>query len=124
MLISAIVVHMFVDVEGLEVSSSNGQDGNRVTALARKGYLWLCYALFVVAAIFVLFGIYSKTVPQRSQRVVASREYVVKPGDTLYSIALRFSDGADLNQYIFQLEQEVPGNAEIYPGEVISLPNE
>ena len=86
-------------------------------------YLWLCCALFVVATVFISFGVYSKVVSQRPQSNVASREYVVKPGDTLYSIALRFYDGTDLNQYLFRLEQEVPANAEIYPGEVIPLPN-
>lgn len=114
---------MFVCLERSVVSDSNNRADLQRSTFRHRMYLWLCYALFVVATVFISFGVYSKVVSQRPQSNVASREYVVKPGDTLYSIALRFYDGTDLNQYLFRLEQEVPANAEIYPGEVIPLPN-
>lgn len=94
----------------------HGKIGERI-------YLWLCYGLFMVALAFVGLGLYSHFISSKGQSAVVAREYVVKPGDTLYSIALRHSDGSDLNQYLYSLEQEVGPNALIYPGEIIQLPS-
>ena len=114
---------MFVNMKDATVNGNKKNVSARNAEVMKRLYQWLCYGLFVVAVAFIMVGVYSKVGMQHPQSNVANREYVVKPGDTLYSIALRFRDGQDLNQYLFQLEQEVPSDARIYPGEVITLPS-
>lgn len=47
-------------------------------------------------------------------------EYVVRPGDTLWSIAASLAPGRDERPVVDQLAHEL-GSASIYPGEVIRL---
>jgi len=56
-------------------------------------------------------------------RAAAVRTYVVRPGDTLWSIASRVAGpGADLRPVVDELERaNRPGSA-IVPGEVLRLP--
>lgn len=48
-------------------------------------------------------------------------EYVVRPGDTLWSIAARLAPGRDERPLVDRLVAETHG-ASIYPGQVITLP--
>jgi nucleoid-associated protein YgaU len=48
-------------------------------------------------------------------------EYVVRPGDTLWSIAAALAPGRDERPVVDQLVRELGGTA-LYPGQVISLP--
>lgn len=85
----------------------------------------LLEAAFVMALVVGLMGLWLQSASgtrHANQVPAASHVYVVKPGDTLYSIAVRFSGGSDLNAYLYQLEGEIGGSASIYPGERIQLP--
>ena len=48
-------------------------------------------------------------------------EYVVRPGDTLWSIAARLAPGRDERPLVDELAQQTHG-ASLYPGQVIVLP--
>lgn len=48
-------------------------------------------------------------------------EYVVRPGDTLWSIAAAIEPGQDQRPLVDRLSAEV-GGASLYPGEVIPIP--
>lgn len=48
-------------------------------------------------------------------------EYVVQPGDTLWSIAARLAPGRDERPLVDELAQQTHG-ASLYPGQVIVLP--
>ena len=48
-------------------------------------------------------------------------EYVVRGGDTLWSIAARLEPGRDPRPLVDQMDREV-GGASLYPGEVIPVP--
>ena len=51
---------------------------------------------------------------------VSKTSYVVQPGDTIYSIASRFSNGGSVNQLEYQLMQEVHGTV-IVPGQTLTI---
>jgi nucleoid-associated protein YgaU len=53
--------------------------------------------------------------------LVAGQSYVVRPGDTLWSIALRLDPAGDPRPVVDQLESEL-GSATLQPGEVLQLP--
>ena len=55
------------------------------------------------------------------QESVAAQEWVVKPGDTLWSIAEAIDPQGDVRPLVDRLAKET-GNASLYPGEVIQLP--
>jgi nucleoid-associated protein YgaU len=56
-------------------------------------------------------------------RAAAVRTYVVRPGDTLWSIAARVSaPGADLRPVVDELERANHLGSAIVPGEVLHLP--
>jgi LysM domain len=55
------------------------------------------------------------------QETVAAREWVVKPGDTIWGIAEAIDPRGDVRPLVDRLSEEV-GNASLYPGEVIQLP--
>lgn len=48
-------------------------------------------------------------------------EYVVRPGDTLWSIAAALAPGRDERPLVDELAQQLGGTS-LYPGEQISLP--
>ncbi|HMC39072.1 MAG TPA: LysM domain-containing protein [Acidimicrobiales bacterium] len=50
-----------------------------------------------------------------------AREYVVRPGDTLWSIAAALSPGRDERPLVDRLAGQV-GGTDLYPGEVIPIP--
>jgi hypothetical protein len=52
---------------------------------------------------------------------VSSRVWVVRPGDTLWTIATAIEPGADVRPLVDRLTTET-GSAAIYPGERIPLP--
>ena len=51
----------------------------------------------------------------------ASRTWIVRPGDTLWSIALAVDPNGDVRPLVDQLAAEV-GTTALYPGEAIALP--
>ena len=50
-----------------------------------------------------------------------AQEWVVRPGDTLWSIALALDPKGDVRPLVHRLSAEL-GGATVYPGEVIPLP--
>jgi hypothetical protein len=56
-----------------------------------------------------------------ASRAIAARQWIVRPGDTLWSIALASGDRGDLRPLVDQLSAEVNGQP-LQVGESISLP--
>lgn len=52
----------------------------------------------------------------------ASRVWVVRPGDTLWSIAEAVDPAGDVRPFVDRLDTEVGGSS-IYPGETIAIPS-
>jgi LysM domain len=81
----------------------------------------------------VLDKLLSSAVPSRASTVACPpatgtctsvpREivYVTKPGDTIWAIAVRFSDGGDPRPLEYRLEQQIGGGT-LQPGQVLRLP--
>lgn len=77
----------------------------------------------LIASVLCVAGVGAKVFGSMHQtQPVASHVYVVKPGDTLYSIALRNAGHSSLSQYLFALEEENGGSAHIVVGQRLDLP--
>jgi len=61
------------------------------------------------------------TAPEGPSREVAAHVYVVRPGDTLWSIAARVRPGADPRPLVQTLTSDL-GGASLRPGEALQLP--
>jgi nucleoid-associated protein YgaU len=69
------------------------------------------------------FAAHAAAVASAGDRPAAVRTYVVRPGDTLWSIAARISGpGADPRLVVDQLQQANRLRAAIVPGETLRLP--
>jgi LysM repeat protein len=55
------------------------------------------------------------------EKVVSHAAYVVQPGDTLWSIAVRLDPAGDPRSVVAQLETQVGGD-NVVPGESLVLP--
>ncbi|MGC8464812.1 MAG: LysM peptidoglycan-binding domain-containing protein [Acidimicrobiales bacterium] len=78
----------------------------------------------VGVAILIVFGIMAKLDAQTSGSIpTAQHTYIVKPGDTVFSIAQRFDHGGNIETYEYRILQSLGGATTIYPGEEISLPS-
>jgi hypothetical protein len=55
------------------------------------------------------------------QRPIAGRVWIVRPGDTLWSIAEAADPGSDVRPLVDRLAAAT-GSAELYPGEAVRLP--
>jgi len=51
----------------------------------------------------------------------SSTTYVVRPGDTIWAIAVRYSHGGDPRSLEYELEDQT-GGASLQPGEVLHVP--
>jgi hypothetical protein len=93
--------------------------------MAALGILVLLIFLVVIAADAALAriggGPLTTTGATSGQRTVAAQAWVVRPGDTIWSIAESIQASGDVRPLVDRLSQEV-GNAPLYPGEVIQLP--
>ena len=61
------------------------------------------------------------TAPEGPPREVAAHVYVVRPGDTVWSIATRLHPGADPRPLVQSLTAEL-GGAQLQPGQALQLP--
>jgi hypothetical protein len=52
----------------------------------------------------------------------ATRIWIVRPGDTLWSIAERVKPGSDVRPLVDRLAAEI-GSADLYPGEQVAIPS-
>lgn len=78
----------------------------------------------VGVAILIVFGVMAKLDASTSGSIpTAQHTYIVKPGDTVFSIAQRFDHGGNLEAYEYRILQSLGGATTIYPGEEISLPS-
>ncbi len=93
--------------------------------MAAVGILVLLMFLVAIAADAALAriggGPLTTTDATSGQETVAAQEWVVKPGDTIWSIAQALDPRGDVRPLVDRLSEEV-GNAPLYPGEVIRLP--
>jgi hypothetical protein len=93
--------------------------------MAAVGLLVLLVFLVVIAADAALAriggGPLTTTDATSGQKTVAAQAWVVRPGDTIWSIAESIHPSGDVRPLVDRLSQEV-GNAPLYPGEVIQLP--
>ena len=81
-----------------------------------------CVALIPAAQLCAaLLGGGPLTAPEGPSRAVAAHVYVVRPGDTLWSIAGRVHPGADPRPLAQALTSEL-GGADLRPGESLQLP--
>jgi hypothetical protein len=102
---------------------------SRATYLRRRmaavGILVLLTFLVVIAADAALAriggGPLTTTDATSGQRTLSAQAWVVRPGDTIWSIAESIQPRGDVRPLVDRLSQEV-GNAPLYPGEVIQLP--
>jgi hypothetical protein len=109
-------------------SGRPGRPG-RVTYIRRRvaaaGVVVLLMVLVAIAADAALAriggGPLTTTGATTGQEPVASQEWVVRPGDTIWTIAQAIDPRGDVRPLVDQLSAEV-GNAALYPGEVIQLP--
>jgi LysM repeat protein len=77
----------------------------------------------LIASVLCVAGVGAKVFGNSHQtQPVASHVYIVKQGDTLYSIALKNSGQSNLSQYLFTLEQENHGSSHIVVGQRLILP--
>lgn len=84
----------------------------------------LMKAAATVALLLCVLGLFAKLTSHRSySQNVASHSYVVRQGDTIFSIASRFSAGQSVSAYEYQLEQETGGSTTLFPGERLILPS-
>lgn len=79
--------------------------------------------LFAALGVAAWFGLGGGTTATRrgASSAAAVRTYVVQPGDTLWSIAGRMSNGSDPRPLVVQLEKETHGGL-IEPGEQLQVP--
>lgn len=80
-----------------------------------KKFVSICFILLVVACCSVLQGCESKY----DGEII----YIVEKGDTLWNVAERYKpDGLNMNKYIHELRKINGIGADIYPGQVITVP--
>jgi LysM domain len=93
--------------------------------VAAVGILVLLMFLAAIAADAALAriggGPLTTTGATSGQETAAAQDWVVKPGDTIWSIAEAIDPRGDVRPLVDRLSAEV-GNAPLYPGEVIQLP--
>lgn len=84
----------------------------------------LMKAAAAVALLLCVLGLFAKfTMHHAYSQNVGSHGYVVREGDTIFSIASRFSAGQSISTYEYQLEQETGGSTSLVPGERLILPS-
>ena len=89
----------------------------------RRRVLFAVIGLVLVALALPLSGTGGRSHVTGSARVetLATGEYTVQPGDTLWTIAERADPSADPRPLVAQLAQQTGSDA-VYPGERIALP--
>jgi hypothetical protein len=106
-------------------SARPGRVTYRRRRMAAAGILILLAFLVVIAADAALarIGGGPLTTTGASSGLVnaAARDWVVRPGDTIWSIAESIDPHGDVRPLVDRLSRQV-GNAPLYPGEVIELP--
>lgn len=91
----------------------------RVTDIKRFKRFMFISILFISILVFASMATliaYSKDIPQF--------DYIsVKEGDTLWSIASKYTDNKEIRQVIYEISQTNNiHNASIYPGDIIKVP--
>jgi LysM domain len=93
--------------------------------VAAVGVLVLLAFLIAIAADAALAriggGPLTTTGATSGQEMAAAQEWVVKPGDTIWSIAEAIDPRGDVRPLVDRLSEEI-SNSSLYPGEVIRLP--
>jgi hypothetical protein len=93
--------------------------------MAAVGILVLVTFLVVIAADAALAriggGPLTTTGATSGRETVAAQEWVVKPGDTIWSIAEAIDPHGDVRPLVDRLSAEI-GNSPLYAGQVIQLP--
>jgi hypothetical protein len=95
----------------------------RVVALALLAILVLCSWIGLQAALGGIGGgPLATTDAPGGLQPAATRVWVVRPGDTLWSIAEAVDPGGDVRPLVDRLDSQVGGTA-LYPGETIAIPS-
>ena len=91
--------------------------------LTRRGRLFATFAavLFLLAGVFALAT--SGAEASNTTNSAPAIEFIVSPGDTLWSIAKAVSPAADPRITIFEIKAMnlIEGNS-VYPGQIITVP--
>ncbi len=102
-------------VGGLAAPSPLRRVRRRTLRLIRMALLvWIG----LLVAVLVFTSLTGTSIPRSG-----SQTYVVRPGDTLWSIATSHSGGGDPRILVAQLERELSGSTSIYVGERLSIPS-
>ncbi len=109
--------------QGADVAQRRRHRASCRVARRRVAALVLVTGLLVLLALplSVLAGRPAATVPAFAAVGQAKVTYVVQPGDTVGSIAVRFDDGASPRPLIEALEAEI-GSDIVVPGEHVAIP--
>ena len=91
--------------------------------MKRTRVRWKRVALIAGLGLALPVGAHAAAGAAAGPRPVATRTYVVRPGDTLWSIASRLSGpGVDPRPVVDELEQANHGTGALTPGETLRLP--
>ena len=94
-----------------------------IPGMARTRVRWSRVAVLAVAAAILPIGAHAVAGASGGHRLAAVRTYVVRPGDTLWSIAARLGDpAADLRPVVDRLQAANRGASVLVPGEVLRVP--
>jgi len=95
----------------------------RIVALGLLAALALCGWIGLQAALGGIGGgPLATTGAPGGPQLAAARVWVVRPGDTLWSIAEAVDPGADVRPLVDRLDAQIGGTA-LYPGETIGIPS-
>ncbi len=93
-------------------------DMNRKYVLRNKKRFAAMLTVFIALLAFTFFAVKSYGYREPQYKLIAVQE-----GDTLWDIAIKYSNGSDIRRYIYEIKKinNIPDSI-IYPGTLIKIP--